>query len=80
MFRELFDRIFLLSTSTKNEQWGMDVIEIRGQIEQETTSLKEKLAELEQATADLDYAEAMVDSFAGGPTAEGAEDGDSANE
>lgn len=73
MIRELLDRIFLLSTSTKNEMWGYDVKEVRGQIEQETATLKEQLAELEKASADLDYAEAVVDSFAGGPAADSSD-------
>ena len=62
MLKELLDLLKL-----PKEDWGMDSKEMRAMMEEHKAEKEAELAQITEAMGELDYMEAMTDSFAGGP-------------
>jgi hypothetical protein len=80
MLRALLDRLRLC-----HQEEGYDVKtyaervqerqQLRAELDQHRAEKEAELTEIEKATSDLDYMDALADSFSGGPGNEGDNDG-----
>jgi hypothetical protein len=79
MIQELLERLELILTFSKEEMREyMDMeklteqrLQLRAEMEAYKAEKEAELAQVAQAMSDLDYAEAVADSFQGGPGTEG---------
>ena len=67
MLDALLERLRFLTVSKQDEQWGHDSKELRAMIDDRRAEMQAELEQLAEAASELDYMDAMADSFSGGP-------------
>lgn len=76
MLEDLMERLNRLLTGKRDDQWQIDSKELRAMIEAHKAEKEAELQALADASDELDYVEAMADSFQGGPDASDSGDND----